>query len=150
MASILAAGLVGGGVVAGSVRCRRPSTAASASSVTSSQPGPVIVNNKDDVNAITAAAVKASPSVVTIKATSGSDGGTGSGIILDGHGHVLTNTHVVTLDGKAANAAIEVRTSDGKVYTAKIVGTDPLSDLAVIKMDNASGLSRQRWATPAS
>ena len=100
----------------------------------------MIVNNKDDVNAITAAAVKASPSVVTIKATSGSDGGTGSGIILDGEGHVLTNTHVVTLDGKAAKAAIEVRTSDGKVYTAQIVGTDPLSDLAVIKMDNASGL----------
>ena len=77
---------------------------------------------------------------MTIKATSGSDGGTGSGIILDGEGHVLTNTHVVTLDGKAANAAIEVRTSDGRVYTAKIVGTDPLSDLAVVKIDNRSGL----------
>ena len=77
---------------------------------------------------------------MTIKATSGSDGGTGSGIILDDDGHILTNTHVVTLDGKAANAALEVRTSDGKVLTAKIVGTDPLSDLAVIKVDNASGL----------
>jgi putative serine protease PepD len=140
VASILAAGLIGGGVAAGSgaVLADR-STTASSSSITS-QSGPVIVNNKDDVNAITAAAVKASPSVVTIKATSGSDGGTGSGIILDGDGHVLTNTHVVTLDGKAAKAAIEVRTSDGKVYTAQIVGTDPLSDLAVVKMDNASGL----------
>ena len=78
--------------------------------------------------------------MVTIKATSGSDGGTGSGIILDTQGHVLTNTHVVTLDGKAANATMEVRTSDGKVYSAKIVGTDPLSDLAVIKIDNPSGL----------
>ncbi len=100
----------------------------------------MIVNNREDVNAITAAALKASPSVVTIKATSGSDGGTGSGIILDTQGHVLTNTHVVTLDGKAANATMEVRTSDGKVYSAKIVGTDPLSDLAVIKIDNPSGL----------
>ena len=43
-----------------------------------SQPGTVIVEYKDDVNAITAAAVKASPSVVTIKATSGGEGGTGS------------------------------------------------------------------------
>jgi putative serine protease PepD len=139
VASILAAGLVGGGVVAGSSALLADRSTTSLSS-TSSQAGPVIVNNKDDVNAITAAAVKASPSVVTIKATSGSDGGTGSGIVLDAEGHVLTNTHVVTLDGSAANAAIEVRTSDGRVYSAKIVGTDPLSDLAVVKMDNPSGL----------
>ncbi|MCU1547218.1 MAG: hypothetical protein JWO29_169 [Arthrobacter sp.] len=139
VASILAAGLVGGGVVASSSALLADRPIASLSS-NSSQAGPVIVNNKDDVNAITAAAVKASPSVVTIKATSGSDGGTGSGIVLDEAGHVLTNTHVVTLDGRAANAAIDVRTSDGRVYTAKIVGTDPLSDLAVVKMEKASGL----------
>lgn len=139
VASIVAAGLIGGGVVAGSnaLLLDRSSTAASSNTT---QAGPVIVNNREDVNAITAAALKASPSVVTIKATSGSDGGTGSGIILDTQGHVLTNTHVVTLDGKAANATMEVRTSDGKVFSAKIVGTDPLSDLAVIKIDNPSGL----------
>lgn len=138
VASILAAGLVGGGVVAGgNALIGNRSLAATGGT---SQSGTVIVNNKDDVNAITAAAEKASPSVVTIKATSGSDGGTGSGIILDGEGHILTNTHVVTLDGKSANAAVEVRTSTGKVFSAKIVGTDPLSDLAVIKVDNPAGL----------
>ncbi len=139
VASIVAAGLIGGGVVAGSnaLLLDRSSTAATSDTT---QAGPVIVNNRDAVNAITAAALKASPSVVTIKATSGSDGGTGSGIILDAEGHVLTNTHVVTLDGKTANATMEVRTSDGKVYSAKIVGTDPLSDLAVIKIENPSGL----------
>lgn len=140
VASILAAGLVGGGVVAGATQLLGDRTITSTGSTGSSQAGPVIVNNKDDVNAITAAAVKASPSVVTIKATSGTEGGTGSGIILDGEGHVLTNTHVVTLDGKAGNASIEVRLSDGKVYSARIVGTDPLSDLAVVKIQNASGL----------
>lgn len=142
VASILAAGLVGGGVVAGTTQLLgdAPPLSSASSSNNSSQAGPVIVNNKEDVNAITAAAVKASPSVVTIKATSGSEGGTGSGIILDGEGHVLTNTHVVTLDGTVANAAIEVRMSDGKVYAAKIVGTDPLSDLAVVQIQNGSGL----------
>jgi putative serine protease PepD len=137
VASMLAAGLIGGGVVAGSdVLWDQPAPAAS----TSGQSSTVIVNNKDDVNVITAAAAKASPSVVTIKATSGNEGGTGSGIILDDEGHILTNTHVVTLDGATANAAIEVRTSDGKVLKATVVGTDPLSDLAVIKVSDASGL----------
>ncbi len=137
VASMLAAGLIGGGVVAGSnVLWDQPAPAAS----TSGQSSTVIVNNKDDVNVITAAAAKASPSVVTIKATSGNEGGTGSGIILDDQGHILTNTHVVTLDGATANAAIEVRTNDGKVLKATVVGTDPLSDLAVIKVSDASGL----------
>ncbi|MGF4042844.1 S1C family serine protease [Paenarthrobacter nitroguajacolicus] len=137
VASMLAAGLVGGGVVAGSnALWENPAPAAS----TGGQSSTVIVNNKDDVNVITAAAAKASPSVVTIKATSGNEGGTGSGIILDDQGHILTNTHVVTLDGATANAAIEVRTSDGRVLKATVVGTDPLSDLAVIKVSDASGL----------
>lgn len=140
VASILAAGLVGGGVA--TVGSGNLFTNGSPSAVSSSsQPGTVIVNNQEDVNAITAAALKASPSVVTISASSGGAGGTGSGIVLDGDGHILTNTHVVTLDGQSANAALEVRTSTGKVLKASLVGTDPLSDLAVIKVDDASGLT---------
>lgn len=140
VASILAAGLVGGGVATvGSGNLFDGGTAPTVSS--GSQPGTVIVNNQDDVNAITAAAVKASPSVVTIKATSGGEGGTGSGVILDDQGHILTNTHVVTLDGTTANPDIQIRTHDGRVLSAKIVGTDPLSDLAVIKVNNPSGLT---------
>ncbi|WP_457962950.1 trypsin-like peptidase domain-containing protein [Arthrobacter sp. D1-29] len=140
VASILAAGLVGGGVATvGSSSLFNPGSSSGVSN--SSQAAPVIVNNRDDVNAITAAALKATPSVVTISASSGSAGGTGSGIILDDEGHILTNTHVVTLDGQTADAALEIRTSDGRVLSAKLVGTDPLSDLAVIKVDDASGLT---------
>ena len=103
------------------------------------------------MNAITAAAVKATPSVVTIKASSGSEGGTGSGIILDGEGHVLTNTHVVTLDGTAANAAIEVRMSDGKVYSADDCRHG--SALRPRRGENQGRLragARRSWAIPAS
>lgn len=136
--SLVAAGLLGGGAAAGAATLWG-TPAQTASSAQAAQYTPVIVNNTASVNAVTAAAQKASPSVVTISASSGSSGGTGSGIILDADGHILTNTHVVTLDGQAQAAAIEVRTSDGKVYAATVVGTDPLSDLAIIKI-TAPGL----------
>lgn len=77
--------------------------------------------------------------MVTISAATASAGGTGSGIILDADGDILTNMHVVTLDGAAANAAIDVRTSDGGVYPGTVVGTDALADLAVVRID-AEGL----------
>jgi putative serine protease PepD len=134
VAGMVAAALIGGGVASGTSFALANGSGGS-SSVAPAQNNPLIVNNTDSVNAVTGAAQKASPSVVTISATSGQSGGTGSGIILDTAGHILTNTHVVTLDGQAANATIEVRTNDGKVYSATVVGTDPLNDLAVIKID---------------
>ncbi|WP_157428569.1 S1C family serine protease, partial [Agromyces salentinus] len=106
----------------------------------------IVVNDTDSVNQITAVAAKASPSVVTI-AVSGSNGaGTGSGIILSDDGYVLTNTHVVTLDGEIAEPSIQVKTADGHLYAATVVGTDPLSDLAVIKLEDASGLTPLEFA----
>ena len=102
---------------------------------TTGQAQTVVVNNDDSVNAVTAAAVKASPSVVTIDVSASGSSGTGSGIILDDDGHILTNTHVVTLGGTAASPSVEVQTNDGRVFSATVVGTDPVSDLAVIKVD---------------
>jgi putative serine protease PepD len=100
----------------------------------------IIVNDEEEVNAVTAAAVKASPSVVTISAAGGGQNGSGSGVIIDDRGHILTNTHVVTLDGTASDPALEVRLDDGTVHRATVVGTDPLSDLAVLRID-AGGLT---------
>ena len=100
-----------------------------------SQPAPVVVNNAESVNWVTGAAATASPSVVTVNVSSGSGGGNGSGEFLTSDGYILTNTHVVTLDGASASVSIEVKTFDGKVYKAKVVGTDPTNDLAVIKID---------------
>lgn len=136
--AMVTAGLLGGVTAAGAGALWDPHAVATTFSAAPAA-AQVIVNNADNVTAVSAAAKKASPSVVTISASSGSAGGTGSGIILDGQGHILTNTHVVTLDGQSANATIEVRTNDGKVYAGTVVGTDPLSDLAVIKID-APGL----------
>jgi putative serine protease PepD len=81
----------------------------------------------------TAAAV--SPSVVAISVTSGQGGGQGSGVIFDTLGHILTNNHVATAGGQGAK--ISVTLNDKRTYDATIVGTDPSTDLAVIKLTNA-------------
>lgn len=98
------------------------------------KPAAVVVNDTDSVTWVTGAASAAAPSVVTINVISSAGSGNGSGVFLTEDGYVLTNTHVVTLDGATANVKIEVKTADGHVYPAKIIGTDPINDLAVIKV----------------
>jgi putative serine protease PepD len=61
---------------------------------------------------------------------SGTTEAQGSGFVYDTSGHVVTNAHVV--DGAQS---VEVRFSNGKTYGATIVGTDPSTDLAVLKVD---------------
>ncbi|WP_437070379.1 S1C family serine protease [Streptomyces sp. enrichment culture] len=75
------------------------------------------------------------PSIVEINATGGSGSSTGSGVIITDDGEIITNNHVVS-----GASQITVRTSDGKEYSAEIVGTDSGKDLALIKLSGASGL----------
>jgi len=56
--------------------------------------------------------------------------GQGSGFFISADGYAVTNNHVVD---KAQN--VQITTDDGKSYTAKVIGTDPRSDLALIKVD---------------
>jgi putative serine protease PepD len=148
LVAALAIGALVGGASGAGVTALVVSSSQSDGTPASQAEGPstVVVNNTDSVNEITAVAAKASPSVVTIEVASGDNGGTGSGVILSEDGYVLTNTHVVTLDGATSEAAIQVKANDGKLYTATLVGTDPVSDLAVIKIDDAKGLSPIAWA----
>ncbi|MBT2510870.1 trypsin-like peptidase domain-containing protein [Streptomyces sp. ISL-98] len=76
-----------------------------------------------------------SPSIVEISATSASGASTGSGVIITGDGEIITNNHVVS-----GASSVKVKLSDGKTYTADVVGTDPDKDLALIKLQGTSGL----------
>lgn len=100
----------------------------------------ITVNNAEDATTATAVAAKASPSVVTIAVKDATGGGNGSGIVLSKDGYVLTNTHVVTLSGTTSTPTISVSTSDGRIFDATVVGTDPTLDLAVIKLTGATDL----------
>lgn len=84
-----------------------------------------------------AAAVE--PSVVAISVSSQAGEAQGSGVILDDTGRVLTNNHVVS--GVGPNGQLTVTLSDGRAYSATVVGTDPSTDLAVIVMKGADKLT---------
>jgi 2-alkenal reductase len=91
----------------------------------------------DESSAVIDAVDKVAPAVVTIHSTGGLGGvsGTGSGFIFDPDGWILTNKHVV--DG-ASQLVVELK--DGRTFTATLVGTDTLTDLAIIHID-ATGLA---------
>lgn len=145
VAALAIGALVGGGSAAGVMAIAGAQNQGTPSSSVSS-PQNVVVNNTDSVTEITAVAAKATPSVVTISVAGETGAGTGSGVVLSEDGYVLTNTHVVTLDGETGHPQIQVTMSDGTLYAASIVGTDPISDLAVIKLENASGLTALKFA----
>ncbi|MCU1682220.1 MAG: htrA [Amycolatopsis sp.] len=80
-------------------------------------------------------AKRVSPAVLSIEVKSGDSGDVGSGVIIDPQGYVVTNNHVVSLASTDPAAKITAVFSDGTRTEAKIVGTDPLTDLAVIKVN---------------
>lgn len=64
----------------------------------------------------------------------------GSGFLISADGEIVTNNHVV--DGASE---IKVKLSDGREFTARVVGTDPMTDVALIKLEKASDLPFARF-----
>lgn len=83
-------------------------------------------------------AAKVLPAVVKINVVGNSGEGSGSGIVLTSDGQILTNNHVVSSVGNGAQ--VSVNFNDGKTVRAKVLGTDPLTDVAVIKAEGVSNL----------
>ena len=97
----------------------------------------------------TAVAAAVSPAVVTIQTQGASSGGTGSGVIYDAQGDIVTNYHVIA--SVLGGGQIQVTLADGRLYSAKVVGHDKTTDLAVIRLDDPpSDLTVARFATSAN
>jgi putative serine protease PepD len=79
------------------------------------------------------------PSVVMIDVTGPEGEGSGSGIILSQDGKILTNNHVVAVAGRSGT--VTVAFNDGSHASAKVLGTDPLTDTAVIQAEGVKNLT---------
>ena len=91
-----------------------------------------VITTQEDTTIPEAVAAKAMPSVVLVEVSydrSGSIGSTGSGVIYDDGGHIITNYHVIE-GGESISISY-----DGQSYDAEVVGSDPSSDLAVLHVD---------------
>jgi putative serine protease PepD len=82
------------------------------------------------------------PSVVKINVAGAPGQGSGSGVILSEDGEILTNAHVVGVVENGGQMTVDF--NDGSSATAELVGTDPVTDLAVIRAEGASGLAPAR------
>ena len=90
-----------------------------------------------------------SPAVVTIQTQGASSGGTGSGVIYDAQGDIVTNYHVIS--SVLGGGQIQVTLADGRLYSASIVGHDKTTDLAVIRLENPpTDLTVARFASSAN
>lgn len=94
-------------------------------------------------------AAAVSPAVVTIQTQGASSGGTGSGVIYDAQGDIVTNYHVIA--SVLGGGQIQVTLADGRLYSAVVVGHDKTTDLAVIRLENPpSDLTVARFASSAN
>lgn len=106
--------------------------------------GATALGNGEDTSTLTdrapesiaALAEKVLPSVVTLRVSTGEGTSLGSGFIVSSSGYAVTNNHVV----EGSTGTIAITFSDATTASASIVGSDPESDLAVIKIDK-DGLS---------
>ncbi|MHB8341934.1 MAG: S1C family serine protease [Mycobacteriales bacterium] len=145
----LATALIGGGVGAAiGVNAARPSPTALATSGTSTTP---IISTQGSSGQTTIEAVAAAiaPIVVSIDESSPTVSGTGSGVIIRPDGYILTNNHVVSAVA-TSGGTLTVTLNDGRQAPATIVGRDPSSDLAVIKVNGLGTLPAARLGNSAA
>ena len=128
VAAALAAGLVWGGISSGFISVPRETNLSSLSSGSGSGTAKVPTGKTIDWQALNK---QVAASVVSVKVAVQNGVDLGSGAIIDKEGNIVTNNHVIE-----GAQSIQVTLNNGKVYTAKLVGTDKTTDLAVIRLEN--------------
>jgi S1-C subfamily serine protease len=130
--AVLLAGALGGGV--GYLLTRE------ASETPLLAPGTTLTETDDGITrepgSVSDIAETVTPAVVSIDVHIGDAGATGSGVVVDGeNGYIVTNNHVISGADGVEGAEIRAVFSDGSGSAARIVGRDPASDIAVVKVE---------------
>ncbi|HEX4816776.1 MAG TPA: trypsin-like peptidase domain-containing protein [Nonomuraea sp.] len=132
----LAVTAIGGGIVGAVVaNALQPDPVTVTTNSDTGTPSPAFKTTSTELT-VAQVAAKVQPSVVMIQGQTGE----GSGVVLSEDGLILTNNHVV--EGAAQGGQMTVKFSDGKTAKASVVGTDPATDLAVIRAEDVSGLTK--------
>jgi putative serine protease PepD len=130
---------VGGGV-ATLVKPDRPTVTTSVAGAAPSEPAASL-----PAGSVEQVAAKVVPSVVKLETDMGRQSEEGSGIILSSDGLILTNNHVVAAAAKPPAGSPPPKTtvtfSDGRTSTFTVVGADPTSDIAVVRVQGVNGLT---------
>jgi putative serine protease PepD len=142
-AGAVAVAIVSAGIGGGVALLAQPDRPSASSSVTGLAPS--VPAASLPAGSVEQVAAKVVPSVVKLEVDLGKQSEEGSGIILSSDGLILTNNHVVA-GGKDAPAGqggpqTKVTFADGHTTTFTVVGTDPSSDIAVVRAQGASGLT---------
>jgi len=133
--TILLAVVFGVGLFAGWVYGSRGTEVVPSSTGPAATVPPVTVSG-NTLDAVREAVVaKVRPSVVQVNVVTANGKGLGSGVIIDSRGYIITNNHVI-----ATAQSIQVVLYDGMSFSAQLVGTDSLDDLAVLKVTPTSKL----------
>jgi putative serine protease PepD len=133
--------LVSAGIGGGVATLVRPDHSTVATSMSGAAPGQPAANLP--AGSVEQVAARVVPSVVKIETVMGRQSEEGSGIIISADGLILTNNHVVAgaKDAAPGSTVTKVTFANGVTATYKVLGTDPSSDIAVVKADGVSGLT---------
>ncbi len=139
VALALGAGLLGGVAGAGVVTVLdddQPATQSTGTQASLDNSGSESNQSVSSFSSVEDVAAAVLPSVVSISVQSQAGTGTGTGVVISSDGQILTNNHVVESGGN-----LTVTFHDGTSASAEVVGTDPVTDLAVIQARDVSGLT---------
>ncbi len=139
LAGVALVALLVGGIAGGTVGYLTGGTSNGPAGNALDAPKPAQQTGNAPAGSVEAVAQKLSPSVVELQVSGQQGAGEGSGFVISTDGYILTNNHVVEV---AANGGqIQAVFQDGKKAAAKVVGRDPTTDIAVVKVDGVGNLT---------
>ncbi|WP_318306142.1 S1C family serine protease [Amycolatopsis solani] len=138
LAGVALVALLVGGIAGGAVGYLTGGSAGPSSNALDA-PKPAQQTGNAPAGSVESVAQKLSPSVVELQVSGQQGAGEGSGFVISTDGYILTNNHVVEV---AANGGqIQAVFQDGRKAAAKVVGRDPTTDIAVVKVTGVNNLT---------